>query len=157
MKTIDFNQQAIQNIKYEISEVDKRPVNGRYSPMMKLQDLAELEEELRFSLITSIATDRLSEICTAEREGRVVVLPCKVGDTVYFLTKQYDIVNKLSNTVIDEYIVTEIRGNKYNPLWYMASSERCIHRDFTPGKLGKTVFLDKAQAEAALAEKEAGE
>jgi len=27
--------------------------------------------------------DRLEEICNAERDGRCVVLPCKVGDTVY--------------------------------------------------------------------------
>ena len=122
-----------------------------------MRTIKELVYQKLGHIVRNIPLDRLEQICQAEREGRVVVLPCKVGDTVYFLTKQYDIVNKLSNTVIDEYIVTEIRGNKYNPLWYMASSERCIHRDFTPGKLGKTVFLDKAQAEAALAEMEAGE
>ena len=36
----------------------------------------------------------------------------------------------------------------------MASSERCIHRDFHPTELGKTAFLTRAEAEKALAEME---
>lgn len=31
-------------------------------------------------------TERMRELAQADREGRVVVLPCKVGDTVYFIT-----------------------------------------------------------------------
>jgi hypothetical protein len=86
----------------------------------------------------------------AKAEGRLVVLPCKIGDEVWFLEKQLDIANGTCSTVISEYIVTEIRGNKYNPLWYMASSEGCTHRDFHPTEIGKTVFLTKEAAEKAL-------
>lgn len=32
-----------------------------------------------------IAIDRLCDLAEADRDGRVVVLPCKVGDTVYLL------------------------------------------------------------------------
>ena len=32
-----------------------------------------------------ITLDRLREICAAERDGRVVVLPCKVGSDVWLL------------------------------------------------------------------------
>jgi hypothetical protein len=96
----------------------------------------------------------------AEQAGLLIELPCKVGDTVYFITKEFDIVKGISREwsrslqrkVIDEYIVTEIRGNKYNPLWYMASSERCVHRDFHPTEIGKTVFLTREEAEKALEE-----
>ena len=77
-------------------------------------------------------------------------LPCKIGDEVWFLEKQLDIANGTCSTVISEYIVIEIRGNKYNPLWYMASSEKCTHRDFHPTELGKTVFLTREAAEKAL-------
>ena len=94
--------------------------------------------------------DELKRYKQAEQEGRLVVLPCKIGDEVWFLEKQLDIANGTCSTVISEYIVTEIRGNKYNPLWYMASSERCTHRDFHPTELGKTVFLTKEAAEKAL-------
>ena len=94
--------------------------------------------------------DRLEEICNAERDGRCVVLPCGIGDTVWFKTQEFDIAKGTSKYVIDEYIITEIRGNKYNPLWYMVSSERCIHRDFHPTEIGRNVFLSKEQAEQAL-------
>lgn len=101
----------------------------------------------------SIAIKALSEVQTlakAKADGRLVELPCKIGDEVWFLEKQLDIANGTCSTVISEYIVTEIRGNKYNPLWYMASSERCTHRDFHPTALGKTVFLTREEAEKAL-------
>lgn len=92
----------------------------------------------------------LKVLAQAKAEGRLVELPCKIGDEVWFLEKQLDIANGTCSTVISEYIVTEIRGNKYNPLWYMASSERCTHRDFHPTELGKTVFLTREEAEKAL-------
>ena len=44
---------------------------------------AEIDNLEQFREITSgISLDRLREICDAERDGRCVVLPCKVGDTV---------------------------------------------------------------------------
>ena len=36
------------------------------------------------SLVDSIAIERLQEIALAERAGTLVILPCKVGDTVYW-------------------------------------------------------------------------
>ena len=93
---------------------------------------------------------KLNEYEEAKADGRLVELPCKIGDEVWFLEKQLDITNGTCSTVISEHIVTEIRGNKYNPLWYMASSERCTHRDFHPTELGKTVFLTREAAEKAL-------
>lgn len=38
------------------------------------------------ALFDGIDVDRMREIVAAERGGRVVVLPCKVGDTVWFKT-----------------------------------------------------------------------
>jgi|GEM_PF-1984101 len=101
---------------------------------------------------SELSPEEVTELTKAKAEGRLVMLPCKIGDEVWFLEKQLDIANGTCSTVISEYIVTEIRGNKYNPLWYMASSERCTHRDFHPTKLGKTVFLSREAAENALAE-----
>ena len=38
------------------------------------------------SVLNSIGSyDRLRELAEADRDGRVMVLPCKVGDTVYYL------------------------------------------------------------------------
>ena len=99
---------------------------------------------------TGLSPEQVQELAKAKADGRLVELPCKIGDEVWFLEKQLDITNGTCSTVISEHIVTEIRGNKYNPLWYMASSERCTHRDFHPTELGKTVFLTREAAEKAL-------
>lgn len=41
------------------------------------------ESAERLEIIRKIKTDRLCELAQAEQDGRLVVLPCKVGDTVY--------------------------------------------------------------------------
>ena len=43
----------------------------------------------RYEITKHIPLDRLEEICQAEREGRCVVLPCKVGDTVWDMIMRY--------------------------------------------------------------------
>lgn len=115
---------------------------------LTMADIANMRLDIKFLL------KQIDGFAKAKADGRLVVLPCKIGDEVWFLEKQLDIANGTCSTVISEYIVTEIRGNKYNPLWYMASSERCTHRDFHPTELGKTVFLTKEAAEKALGGKE---
>lgn len=44
----------------------------------------------RFSLTAKIPLDRLRELVEADRDGRCVVLPCKLGDTVYFIAGTYN-------------------------------------------------------------------
>jgi len=93
---------------------------------------------------------KLKDYEDLEEQGLLIELPCKVGDSVYFIMKEFDIAKESWKRNIDEYIVTEIRGNKYNPLWFMASSEKCTHIDFHPTQIGKTVFLTREEAEKAL-------
>lgn len=54
---------------------------------MRTIEEIRLEEELILKLCENITLDRLEEIFKAEQEGRVVVLPCKEGTTVYRLTE----------------------------------------------------------------------
>ena len=37
-----------------------------------------------------VEPSRLRKLAEADKDGRVVVLPCKVGDTVYILRRAYD-------------------------------------------------------------------
>jgi hypothetical protein len=94
--------------------------------------------------------DRLRELVEADKEGRLVVLPCKVGDTVWFLINQFNVSNETCEPTIVELVVTEMRGNKHNPLWYIAERENGERASFHPTEIGKTVFLTRAEAEAAL-------
>lgn len=50
---------------------------------MSKKEIYDLVE--RGKLTANIPLDRLTEMCEAERDGRCVVLPCKVGDTVYIV------------------------------------------------------------------------
>lgn len=92
---------------------------------------------------------RALELLDAEEQGLLLRLPCKVGDTVWMLTKTLDIN---AGTMKDDIIpasITQLRGNKLNPIWYIAESKNDA-RDFHPSSIGKTVFLTREAAEAAL-------
>ena len=72
--------------------------------------------------------DRLRELAEADKDGRVVVLPCKVGDTVYriFNPPSREPVISAHTLMSVDYIVRWI------------------------DKFGKTVFFTREEAEKAL-------
>jgi len=79
----------------------------------------------------SIPIERVEEIMQAEHEGRLVVLPCEVGDTVY--------ENRWGEV--------EVAYGYMQPKFDTFSKRFSLY-DFY--KLGKTVFLTREAAEAAL-------
>ena len=82
------------------------------------------EWQAMMSVLNSIGGyDRLRELAEADKEGRVVVLPCKVGDTVYILRRTFDGADVVGET----------------ELWWTDIPQ-----------LGKTVFLTREEAEEAL-------
>lgn len=98
----------------------------------------EIEETL-FSYDYSIS--RMVELMKADKDGRVIVLPAKKGDTLYAVTR----------FGIEKRVVKEIAA----PFFYNSyeSSDRAALptaiRNF-----GKTVFLSREEAEKALQEME---
>ena len=80
---------------------------------------------------------RLRELAEADRDGRLMVLPCKVGDKLY----------RVFDGNISEH---EVQNMKY------FARQRRLGIDMTPffpdaGKfIGKTVFLTREEAEKAL-------
>ena len=82
----------------------------------------EAAEQLR-QLCRNCDLDRLEKLAEADKAGRLVVLPCKVGDTVYILRRTFDGADVVGET----------------ELWW----------DDIP-QLGKTVFLTREEAEKAL-------
>jgi hypothetical protein len=97
----------------------------------------------RYEVTKSIPLDRLEAICTAEMDGRLVVLPCKVGDTVYLLDDGY------GNPVEAEtdYWMTGENGLIGSVVFGTGQRMKFIDR-----RIGKTVFLTREEAEAALKE-----
>ena len=89
--------------------------------------------------------DRLLELADADRAGKLVVLPCKVGAPVYTTHWWKDVKEKC----------TDSNGK---PFYRMASKKIIKKERFDPFGphyewLGKTVFLTREEAEAALAQK----
>lgn len=98
--------------------------------------------------------DRLREWAKAEQEGRLVVLPCKVGDTVYKINRgDYAHHWKL---FVQEGTVTEIswKNNRSGKDLGFAIIVRFNYEArvrFKFSNIGKTVFLTREEAETALA------
>lgn len=99
---------------------------------LNLMRLADLEEFAPY--------DRLRELAEADKTGRVVMLPCKVGDVVYGFYGEKTIL-----PMVAKWIETNTDG------W-------CIAAQYTPmaprfyrfSDFGKTVFLTREEAEKAL-------
>lgn len=98
-----------------------------------------------------ISIDRLRELAEADKEGRCVVLPCKVGDTVWFIKSAFS----MAHFPIEAKHVS-LRGlSTDGDVWLSAiTSYNKISRSFYGSDIGKTVFLTQEAAEAALKERE---
>lgn len=113
-----------------------------------IEYLAALEDILYAPDGTELITlDRLRELVEADRDGRCVVLPCKVRDTIYAVQKR-----PISGAFeIKPYYVTEFSTRGREVCLQVAGvnlgSNGCFCR---ASDFGKTVFLTRAEAEDAL-------
>ncbi len=93
---------------------------------------------------------RLRELAEADKGGRLAVLPCKAGDTVYEVT---------SRKTISEYRVKAIRVELFCTFieWDIVAGfvDKSIF-GVPVDEIGKTVFLTREEAEAALEAKRDG-
>lgn len=87
----------------------------------------------------------IRELAEADKDGRVVVLPCKVGDTVW-LTRTW-VSERLSQPEAAALTGAYICGND---VCTFVTNKYGFQQD----KIGKTVFLTREEAEKALAEME---
>ena len=101
------------------------------------------ESAERLEIVREIKTDRLRELAKAEKDGRLVVLPCKVGAPVYTTHWWKDVKEKC----------TDSKGNSFYRTVHKNIIKKERFNPFGPDYewLGKTVFLTREEAEAALA------
>lgn len=90
------------------------------------------------SVFEDFGVDRLRELIQADREGRCKIVPCKLGEPIYLL-KSGEIIRN------------------YGVQWHFTDHDEqtfgtlSLYGDFvTANDFGKTVFLTRADAEAAL-------
>lgn len=93
-----------------------------------------------------------------EEQGRLVKLPCKVGDTVwdndYGRPCAYTIT-AFSFGECEEYICEPVTTKEV--VFYYTNSSGSITGSFAESEIGKSVFLNKSEAEAKLKELRGGE
>lgn len=99
--------------------------------------------ESAFSDDTSKA-EQIRELLKADRDGRLVVLPCKVGDRLYEVT---------GRKTISVYKVKAIRVELFSLFIEWDIVEGFVWQSLSginAGEIGKTVFLTREEAEKAL-------
>lgn len=94
--------------------------------------------------------DRLRELAEADKDGRVVMLPCKVGDRLYEVT---------GRKTISVYKVKAIRVELFGLFIEWDIVEGFVWQSLSgmnAGEIGKTVFLTREEAEKVLEAKKDG-
>ena len=90
--------------------------------------------------------DRLKELVQADREGRCVVSPCKVGDRLYTIRTIQD--GSFTLEVYDSGKIRQISVNTDGTFFLVDYGHSLSANNF-----GKTVFRTREEAEAALKER----
>ena len=115
--------------------------DGFYAHLLATHRLGAYED-------TGLTPAEVAELAKAKAEGRLVVLPCNVGDTVYLIVHGYVEETKVRTFFFGH--PSYSRGEP-DPRYEMI---RCTNYDVPMKNFGKTVFLTHADAEKAAKERE---
>lgn len=105
------------------------------------------EKYSRGRLLTNIDADKWDEYKNADNKDLLIKLPCRVGDRLYQPTEGF----------ISEYIVGYIEVSTFNNLFFhtgLVKGVNMIGGILPEDEIGRTVFLTRDQAEAAIKEME---
>lgn len=99
------------------------------------------------------AMEKLADYEDAEEQGRLVILPCKIGDTIY------EVSYENREFVIKEHIVKEFiyRTYRFPRIEIYCENENGFLVCNNIGKLDECLFLTQAEAEVKLKELRCGE
>lgn len=110
-------------------DIFRKMARDLYGRLKAYEDIAEL----------CGGFDRLRELAEADKDGRVVVLPCKVGDTVWRIVRDGE---------------PHITRDEVRDMYFADDMTPCVElvggRVTFTEKFGKTVFLSREEAEKAL-------
>lgn len=103
--------------------------------------------------------EKLAHYEDLEEQGRLIELPCKVGDILYFHTERYEKEGR--KKVCIEYVEEGVVDNIKIGMLGIPQVEVCTRNNYwttfdTKEDFNKTVFLTKEEAEQALAEMQKG-
>lgn len=104
------------------------------------RETAKVIIESAFSDDTSKA-ERIRELLKADKDGRLVVLPCKVGDKIYRIQKYFNDATLQSEIKVKACIVESVSVDSM-------MTDDVVFLPFY--RIGKTVFFTREEAEKAL-------
>lgn len=87
-------------------------------------------------------TEKLCEYEDLEEQDRLLKLPCKAEDTVYGIS-----MGKIINLTVNEISIFYMKGEKIINVKCQSNDE---FRNYVEREFGKTVFLTREEAEAAM-------
>lgn len=137
--------------------MERLTIRSKNSDMVWLKDAENGNARLEPCEMTAhhnrVVLDRLATYEDLEERGRLVKLPCKVGDTVW----DNDCGRPCAYTITafsfgecEEYICEPVTTKEV--VFYYANSSGSITGSFAESEIGKSVFLNKSEAEAKLRE-----
>ena len=116
-------------------DIFRKMARDLYGRLKAYEDIAELCGGL----------DRLRELAEADKAGRGVVLPCRVGEKIYYLNGKYIIEVDVVGYKVDETGAWLFIGETYNP-----EPNRAYRCDLETERIGKTVFFTREEAERTM-------
>ena len=122
---------------------DKNDVGSYFYPKCfeKCDGLGASSKCDNCEIMTSVC-EKLGKYEDLEEQGRLVILPCKVGDTLYRLVP--NLYRKYVEIKIAQFVINK------NGIYFITDKGVSWSVD----KIGKTVFLTQAEAEQKLNEME---
>ena len=84
------------------------------------------------------------DLHVADKEGRVLVLPCKVGDTVYFVNAKQILEFAVVGYAVDETGISWVHSE------HVDKTGHTNERTFSPDRFGKNTFLTREEAEKVM-------
>ena len=92
--------------------------------------------------------DRLRELAEADKEGRCIIPPCKVGETVYFVNAKQILEFAVVGYAVDETGISWVHSEHVDKIG------NTNERTFSPDRFGKNTFFTSEEAKKALREME---
>lgn len=126
----------------EVWERLKAYEDSRLSPQA-CAEAREIEETLSGY---DYSISRMVELMKADKDGRVVVLPCKVGETVYFVNAKQILEFAVVGYAVDETGISWVHSEHVDKIG------NTNERTFSPDRFGKNTFPTREEAEKALQE-----
>ena len=93
-----------------------------------------------------VEPSRLRELAEADKEGRCIIPPCKVGETVYFVNAKQILEFAVVGYAVDETGISWVHSEHVDKIG------NTNERTFSPDRFGKNTFFTHEEAEKALQE-----